>query len=132
MVHGFLDLLPYTNSKDTTEEFIDNIASKLKDHLVKSNNRDEKIIDFVDPDDLAKRFDFTLNEDGVPLKDIGDITDQILKYVVKTGMLIHLDFFLGKKSKKAIKSVSTLNSLYIHVFTRKFIIDNLAVIRQFF
>jgi len=86
----YTDLLPYTNSKDTTEEFIDNIASKLKDHLVKSNDRNEKIIDFVAPDDLAKRFDFTLNEDGVPLKDIGDITDQILKYVVKTA---HPRFF---------------------------------------
>ena len=84
-----LDLLPYTKYSDTTEEFIDVIAAKLKDYLVKSNDRNEKIINFLTPDELAKKFDFTLNEDGVPLKDIGDITDQILKYCVKTGMPVH-------------------------------------------
>jgi len=81
----YTDLLPYTKYSDTTEEFIDVIAAKLKDYLVKSNDRNEKIINFLTPDELAKKFDFTLNEDGVPLKDIGDITDQILKYCVKTA-----------------------------------------------
>ena len=77
-----LDLLENTELK---HKFIYDVVSKLIQHLDKSNDRHEKIVNFLPPDKLEKAMDFSLPDSGDPLDVICEHVDKILQYAMKTG-----------------------------------------------
>ncbi|XP_047136817.1 glutamate decarboxylase 2 isoform X1 [Hydra vulgaris] len=84
------DLLPNVNNSKDTESYINEFVKKLVSFLTISNNRNEKIIDFMTPEELMKLFDFSLPDSKLSLGDLLQAVDTILKFVVKTA---HPRFF---------------------------------------
>ena len=88
-IHFYLliDLLPYSSKGEVTHEFLNKIARKASQYLEECNNRENKVIDFIPPAELIKLVDFQINKSGDSLDDVLKHTDQILNYVVKTGVV---------------------------------------------
>lgn len=69
-----------------TEKFVTDVVKKLVQFLAISNDRNSKIINFVTPEEIKACFNFTLPEYGTSLGGILEQVENILHYVVKTGM----------------------------------------------
>jgi len=81
----YKDLLPYADNKNVTEDFINRVASKLVKFLEDSNDRNCKVIEFLPPDELQQKIDFSLPEKSESINDLLCHIDKVLKYAVKTG-----------------------------------------------
>jgi glutamate decarboxylase len=81
----YKDLLPLATDSNTTVEFIDDVTKKLVQFLKDSNDRSNKVAEFIAPEDLKKKIDFTLQENPQTRSEVMTNIDGILKYAVKTG-----------------------------------------------
>ncbi len=68
-----------------TREFLLRVVHVLLDFITKSNDRDEKVVDFYHPIELKKVLDLKLSEQPEPLGKLLEDCRQALKYQVKTG-----------------------------------------------
>ena len=57
----------------------------LIDYVEKTNDRKEKVVDFHHPDDLLKKVDLSLPEDGYKVEQLLMDCETALRYQVKTG-----------------------------------------------
>ena len=82
----YIDLLPNVDDSHDTESYVNEFVAKLVSFLTISNNRNQKVIDFMPPTDLIKVIDFNLPHERSSLGDVLRTVDTILKFVVKTGL----------------------------------------------
>jgi len=81
----YKDIFPYKENSPATDEYIHGMVDKVIKFLEDSNSRKEKIVDFVKPEELQKKIDFSLPDEKESLEEINKYVDQILKYSVKTA-----------------------------------------------
>merc|ERR1712241_32334 len=89
----FNDLLPVLNGKKAetnTEDFLQEVFDILMGYIKKSNDRNNKILDFHQPEQILETMDFSLPEQPQSLEQILTDCGNSLKYQVKTG---HPHFF---------------------------------------
>lgn len=73
-----------------TRKFLLRVVQILLDHIKVVNDRDVKIIDFYNPEQLKNLVDLTIPDDPLPLDQLLVDCENTLKYQVKTG---HPRFF---------------------------------------
>lgn len=94
-------------NEEVKHKFIYDVVSKLIHHLDKSNNRHEKIVNFLPPDKLEKAMDFSLPDSGDPLDVICGHVDKILQYAMKTGAAMYtFDFVRTSARDNNFKKIS--------------------------
>lgn len=81
----YKDLLPYSDSTDITEDFVNRVVKKLVGFLEESNDRNSKIINFLPPAELKKKIDFSLPDKSDTLDGLLSHVDNVLKYSMKTA-----------------------------------------------
>ena len=81
----YLDLFPNVKEEKVTEELIARIVSKLCDFIKISNDRNERVINYMSPEEIQQEIDFSLQDEAANLQQLLNITDKILKYSVRTG-----------------------------------------------
>merc|ERR1712241_1426887 len=89
----FNDLLPVLNGKKAetnTEDFLQEVFDILMDYIKKSNDRNNKILDFHHPEQILEAMDFSLPDKPQNLDQLLVDCKDTLKYQVKTG---HPHFF---------------------------------------
>jgi len=78
-------LLPYGDA-EISENFLKEITDLMTSHIIKSNNRDEKVLNFVYPEKLEKFFkDYKITEKPLSLQKIIDDCKMIMELSVKTA-----------------------------------------------
>lgn len=55
------------------------------DYIERENDRQEKVIDFYQPAEMLRMFDFSIPDDPVELDRLVEDCQQALRYQVKTG-----------------------------------------------
>ena len=86
----FTDLLPVLNGKKAetnTEDFLQEVFDILMEYIKKSNDRNNKILDFHQPEQILETMDFSLPDKPQNLDQILVDCKDALKYQVKTGKL---------------------------------------------
>lgn len=88
----YCDLLPYNekNGVTVTKVFIRKVVEMLLDHLRKTYDRNEKVLEFHDPNEMESLMDLQLSEKPLPLQQLLNDCHQTLQFHVKTG---HPRFF---------------------------------------
>jgi len=84
----FNDLLPVLNGKKAetnTEDFLQEVFDILMEYIKKSNDRNNKILDFHQPEQILETMDFSLPDKPQNLDQILVDCKDALKYQVKTG-----------------------------------------------
>jgi glutamate decarboxylase len=84
----FPDLLPVLSGKkaeNNTAHFLQDVFDILMDYIKKSNDRNNKIVDFHHPDQITEVMDFSLPDKPQNLDQILVDCKDALKYQVKTG-----------------------------------------------
>ena len=84
-----VDLVPWnTTGQKETHEFYHRLTAILLDFIDKTNDRNEKILDFHHPDQLTEVMDMTLPDEPQNLDQLLTDCKDTLKYQVKTGKII--------------------------------------------
>jgi glutamate decarboxylase len=79
-------LVPWNNQGfRETQEFYQRLMSIIFEFIQKTNDRNEKILDFHHPDQLMEDMDFTLPDEPQNLDQLLTDCKDTLKYQVKTG-----------------------------------------------
>ncbi|CAG0880981.1 unnamed protein product [Cyprideis torosa] len=73
--------LTHHNDYHLIYEYLSNALTFIKE----SNDRSTKLLDFYQPSEMKKRFDFTIPEQGVSIEQLIKDCAETLKYSVKTG-----------------------------------------------
>ena len=80
-------MFPYVDSTSpVTEQFLNEVVKKGIKYITENNNRETKVVNFKTPEELEKLIDFKVNKDPENLETILNEVDNILKYVVRTGI----------------------------------------------
>lgn len=80
------DIWPHKEaSYEESRAFLTQVTDILMDHIKKSNDRSAKVLDFHQPNELWKEFDFTIPDQPTTLGQILLDCKNCLKYQVKTG-----------------------------------------------
>ena len=72
-------------AETNTENFLEEVFQILMEHIRKSNDRSNKILDFHHPDQILDAMDFSLPQKPQNLDQILVDCKDALKYQVKTG-----------------------------------------------
>lgn len=123
------DLVPWNNTGNKeTHEFLTRLTAILLEFIDKTNDRNEKVLDFHYPDQLLEVFDFTLPDDPQNLDQLLTDCKDTLKYQVKTGknssfsipfFIIHISYsyftfndftFLHQNFTSTLKKICSLFS----------------------
>eukprot|EP00128_Syssomonas_multiformis_P006860 Colp12_sorted_trinity150504_noHs@8985 len=67
------------------EKLLTNVFKLSIQHLKENEDRDQKVVKFIQPDDLRKAFDFTLPEKATNVTELVDIVKQVLERSVRTS-----------------------------------------------
>lgn len=88
----YTDLLPFNekNGNTVTKVFLRKIVEMLLDHIKKTFDRNEKILEFHQPEEMATLMDLSIPEKPMPLQQLLNDAHQTLQYHVKAG---HPRFF---------------------------------------
>ena len=82
----FKDLFPIDeNGYEKTKDFLLKIIDICLEFIRKSNDRSTKVLDFHQPDELQKLFDFSIPEEPLDIQQVINDCRETLKYQVKTG-----------------------------------------------
>lgn len=83
------DLLPHGQAS-FSEDFLKTITELIFKNIVKSNDRNEKVIDFIYPEQMEKIFeDYHITEEPLDLKKIIDDCKTVIDLSVKTGNYLY-------------------------------------------
>lgn len=85
----YTDLNPNQN-EDLTRNFLNQVFQMMFNFIQKSNDRDEKILNFKQPQELKSLIDLDIPAESLPLQKIISDCSMVLKYAVKTA---HPRFF---------------------------------------
>lgn len=86
---NYLDLLPNGN-QEISSQFFQKIFDLVIDFIGKTMSRSEKILDFKNPEELKKHFNFEIPAEPKSLNEVLDDCTKIMNSCVKTG---HPRFF---------------------------------------
>ncbi|CAG7835856.1 unnamed protein product [Allacma fusca] len=82
----YQDLLPWDNDGNkATQEFLQRVFLILMDFINQTNDRNSKVVDFHQPDDLLKLINLNLPNDPKTLDQVLNDFSASLNYVVKAG-----------------------------------------------
>lgn len=84
-------MLPYkwdANASEETRKFLLSVVKICMDFVDKSNSREEKVIDFHQPQEMIKMFDFSILDQPVELERLLEDCKQALHYQVKIGKFV--------------------------------------------
>uniref|UniRef100_A0AC35F161 Glutamate decarboxylase n=1 Tax=Panagrolaimus sp. PS1159 TaxID=55785 RepID=A0AC35F161_9BILA len=85
------DLLPQSpDNWDETQSFLQQVVEILYDYIKEENNRNSKILDFHQPEEMKKLLDLSIPEKPMNLGELLKSCSEVLRYSVKTG---HPRFF---------------------------------------
>lgn len=81
-------MLPFkcdSAANERTRKFLSGVIKICLDYIEKENDRNEKVIDFYQPDEIMRMFDFSIPDSPVDLDRLVEDCRQTLAYQVKTG-----------------------------------------------
>ena len=116
------DLLPVLNGKKAetnTEDFLQEVFDILMEYIKKSNDRNNKILDFHQPEQILETMDFSLPDKPQNLDQILVDCKDALKYQVKTGK-----FRIQSTMEYLTYIVGKINFLY-SILSEDIILDNM-------
>lgn len=73
------------NANEQTKKFLLGVIKICLDYIERENNREEKVIDFYQPDEIMKMFDFSIPESPTDLDKLVEDCKRTLRFQVKTG-----------------------------------------------
>lgn len=82
------DLLPFKcdpAANEQTRKFLLGVIKICLDYIERENDRSEKVIDFYQPDEIIKLFDFSIPDSPTDLDRLVEDCKRTLAYQVKTG-----------------------------------------------
>lgn len=82
------DLLPFEvgqTANEQTRKFLLGVIKICLDYIERENDRNEKVIDFYQPEEMMKMFDFSIPESPLELDRLVEDCKRTLGYQVKTG-----------------------------------------------
>lgn len=83
------------------DEFAEKLVDLCFDYLKKNGDRDEKIVEYLDPKDLKGKLDLEIQKDPQPLMKLFQECETIVHYSVRTVFvqnIIHADKTTGPRS----------------------------------
>lgn len=98
------DLLPFKSdsaANEQTRKFLLGVIKICLDYIEQQNNRSEKVVEFYQPDEIMKMFDFSIPDSPLELDKLVDDCRKTLSYQVKTGK------FLTREVRRLICSALT-------------------------
>lgn len=81
-------MLPFKcdpEANEQTKKFLLGVIKICLDYIERENNRDEKVIDFYQPDEIMKMFDFSIPDSPIELDRLVEDCRRTLAFQVKTG-----------------------------------------------
>ena len=82
------DLLPFkcdSAASEQTRKFLQGVVGICLDYVERENRREEKVIDFYQPEQILRMFDFSIPDSPVELERLVEDCRQTLAYQVRTG-----------------------------------------------
>ena len=80
-------MLPWSeNDTSVTDEFIDEMVKILKDFVHQTYDRTSKVVNFRSPNEILKEVDLEIKDHSSDLRELVDVTKQVLDLSVKTGI----------------------------------------------
>lgn len=82
------DLLPFKlddEANDRTRKFLLGVINICLDYVERENKRQEKVIEFYQPDEIMRMFDFSIPDSPTELERLIEDCKQTLAYQVRTG-----------------------------------------------
>lgn len=82
------DLLPFKfdqAASERTRKFLSGVVQLCLDYVERENRRDEKVIDFYQPEQILQMFDFSIPDSPTELDQLVEDCRQTLAYQVRTG-----------------------------------------------
>lgn len=103
------------NAFISTREFLQRVIDVCLDFLNESNDRSSKVLKFLQPDELMKKFDFGLGENPHNLESIVQDCAAALYYQVRTGKLTphNPDVVLTSGSPNQGRHISIIARIWI-------------------
>ena len=108
------DILPVNeNAGAVTHQFLKQVVNICLDFIHKSNDRNEPVLEFHQPSELLKLYDFSIPAEGLDIEQLLKDCSECLKYQVKTGesfdtfILIlanGIEFLVSKKTLSRCRS----------------------------
>ena len=92
------DLLPFEigqTANEQTRKFLLGVIKICLDYIERENDRSEKVIDFYQPEEMMKMFDFSIPESPLELDRLIEDCKRTLSYQVKTGE--YYDYVVGRR-----------------------------------
>lgn len=83
-----LDLLPFkcdSEANERTRKFLLGVINICLDYVERENDRKEKVIDFYQPEEIMRMFDFSIPDSPSELDRLVEDCRQTLFYQVRTG-----------------------------------------------
>ena len=108
----FLDLFPYSDTPDTTRQFLHQVLEEIFVYLKSSNNREEKVLEFKQPRDLKENEELKISlasEKSSSLEQILSDIKNTLRFCVKTGKL-HFEYSYASNNDQNPTIGKTSNS----------------------
>lgn len=81
-------MLPFKfdeNANEQTKKFLLGVIKICLDYIERENNRNEKVIDFYQPEEIMKMFDFSIPDSPIELDRLVEDCRRTLSFQVKTG-----------------------------------------------
>lgn len=83
-----LDLLPFKcdeAANERTREFLETVVKICTDYIERENDRSEKVVNFYQPEEVMKMFDFSIPDSPINLDQLIEDCRRTLALQVKTG-----------------------------------------------
>ena len=111
----FSDILPVKEGSEVeTEAFLKHVIQICLEFIKDSNDRRNKVLDFKQPDEMLKIYDFTIPDEPQNIDQLLKDCSDCLKNQVKTGkpLLSFFNFFFLQVSSSFFKSLLLSSSLF--------------------
>ena len=112
----FSDILPVKEGSEVeTEAFLKHVIQICLEFIKDSNDRRNKVLDFKQPDEMLKVYDFTIPDEPQNIDQLLKDCSDCLKNQVKTGkpLLSFFNFFFLQVFSSSSKSFLLLPSLVL-------------------
>lgn len=83
-------MLPFKSDQGASEQtrkFLQGVISICLDYIERENKRSEKVIEFYQPEEIMRMFDFSIPDSPSELDQLVEDCRQTLAYQVRTGEL---------------------------------------------
>lgn len=87
-MNSIADLLPFKTDQETNErtrKFLNGVINICLDYIERENKRSEKVIEFYQPEEMMRMFDFSIPDSPTELDRLVEDCRQTLAYQVRTG-----------------------------------------------